>query len=268
MRASASLYFALVLALSLPFYALGATGDRLAGLSILPSSALMTFVPMTVALILVYRQRGFASVIVLLKRAVDVRCLRHPGWFLTTLLFMPLVCVLEFGMLRLAGSTVPLPDIVPSNTMFLFVAFFIGNIGEELGWQGYAYPALRRRLDVLQSATVLGAVWALWHVIPFVQMGRAPEWILWHSLSAVALRIIIVWLFESTGLRILVAVVFHTMINLSWALFPITGSFYDPFVTFVILSLAVVLIIAGWRPPGGHAISVTLNYSKRQRAEN
>ena len=32
MRASASLYFALVLTISLPFYALGATGSRLAGL--------------------------------------------------------------------------------------------------------------------------------------------------------------------------------------------------------------------------------------------
>lgn len=247
-RASASLFFALVLVFSLPFYALGATGGRLAGLSNLPSSALMTFVPMTVALILVYRQQGFASFRALIKRAVDPRGLRHPGWLLTALLFMPIVCLLEFSVLRLAGNAVPQPDIVPSNAVFLFVAFFIGAIGEELGWQGYAYPALRRRLGVLQSATVLGAGWALWHVIPFVQLGRTPEWILWHSLSAVALRIIIVWLFESTGMSILVTVVFHTMINLSWALFPVAGSFYDPFVTFIIVGSASLLVAIFWTP--------------------
>lgn len=266
--ASASHYFALVLVFSLPFYALGATGDRLAGLSILPSSALMTFVPMTVALILVYRQRGIASVMELLKRVLELRGLRHPGWLLTALLFMPIVCLLEFGVLRFTGNAVPLPDIVPSYAVFLFVALFIGAIGEELGWQGYAYPALRRRLGVLQSATVLGAVWALWHVIPFAQLGRTPEWILWHSLSAVALRIIIVWLFENTGMSILVAVVFHTMINLSWTLFPIAGSYYDPFVSFVILSLAVGLIIALWRPPGRHALSITQNNFREQHAKD
>lgn len=131
--ASASHYFALVLVFSLPFYALGATGDRLAGLSILPSSALMTFVPMTVALILVYRQRGIASVMELLKRVLELRGLRHPGWLLTALLFMPIVCLLEFGVLRFTGNAVPLPDIVPSYAVFLFVALFIGAIGEELG---------------------------------------------------------------------------------------------------------------------------------------
>lgn len=247
-KMSALLFFVLVLVFSLPFFALGATGGRLAGLSNLPSSALMTFVPMTVALILVCRQRGFASVMALLQRAVDRRGLRHPGWLLAALLFMPIVCVLAFGVLRLMGNAVPLPNIDPGKAALLFIAFFIAAIGEEFGWQGYAYPALRRRLGVLQSATLLGAVWALWHVIPFIQMGRTPEWILWHSLSAIALRIIIVWLFESTGMSILVAVAFHTMINLSLALFPVAGSFYDPFVTFVIVGIASIVVAMFWKP--------------------
>lgn len=87
--------------------------------------------------------------------------------------------------------------------------------------------------------------------VPFAQLGRTPEWIFWHSLSAVALRIIIVWLFESTGMSILVAVVFHTMVNLSWALFPVSGSYYDPLIAFVILSVAVSLILAIRRPVRG-----------------
>jgi uncharacterized protein len=198
-KASPILYFALVLVVSLPFYALGIAGGRLPSLASLPSSALMAFVPMTVALILVYRQHSIASVGALLKRTMDLRVVRQPGWLLIGLLFVPMVCVLEFGMLRLAGSAVPLPEIGPTNALFLFLAFFVAAIGEEVGWQGYAYPALRRSMGILTSALVLGFVWALWHIIPFVQLGRNPEWILWHSLSAVALRVIIVWLFENTG---------------------------------------------------------------------
>jgi uncharacterized protein len=247
-------YLALVFALSLPFYALGVMGGRLPGLPNLPSSALMTFVPVIATLIVIYRKGGIASIMALVRRAADVRAFRHPGWLLTALLFMPLVCVLEFGALRLMGSALPQPEIVPGDLLFLFVAFFIGAIGEELGWQGYAYPALRTRMGILPSAIILGSVWALWHVIPFAQLGRSQAWTLWHSLSAVMLRIIIVWLFENTGKSLFSAVLFHTMINLSWALFPSSGSYYDPFVTFVILLLAVGMIVGLWgsklRDPG------------------
>ena len=248
MTTSALVFFALVFALSLPVYALGAMGGRLPGLPNLPSSALMTFVPVIATLILIYRQGGIASIMALVRRAADVRAFRHPGWLLTALLFMPLVCVLKFGALRLTGSTVPQPDIAAANVVFLFVAFFIGAIGEELGWQGYAYPALRVRRAVLPSAMIIGSVWALWHIIPFVQLGRSPAWILGHSLSAVMLRIIIVWLFRNTGKSLFSAVLFHTMINLCSALFPNSGSYYDPFVNFVILSLAVGITVALWGP--------------------
>ena len=75
------------------------------------------------------------------------------------------------------------------------------------------------------------------------QQGRSADWILWQCLTAVVMRIIIVWLIERTGKSILIAVLFHTMFNVSWALFPVAGSFYDPFVTFSILSIIVSAMI-------------------------
>jgi hypothetical protein len=47
---------------------------------------------------------------------------------------------------------------------------------------------------------------------------------------------------------VFIAVLFHTMINVSWALFPIAGSFCEPFVTFLILLLAIGLIVYLWGP--------------------
>lgn len=244
---SASRFFLLLILLSVPFYILGATGSRLMGLPILPSSALMTFAPMTAALLLVWRQRGPEGALALVAGAFNFRRHRRAGWYLTAVLFMPVVCAIEFGVLRWSGSAVPIPRIPPGEVLFLLLAFFVGAIGEEVGWQGCAYPAMRRRLGVLASAAALGTAWALWHVVPLVQLGRNAEWIVWHSLSAVALRVIIVWLFENTGRSVFIAVVFHTMINVSWALFPNSGS-YDPFARFVILTLAVGLILSIWGP--------------------
>ena len=98
------------------------------------------------------------------------------------------------------------------------------------------------------AAVILGAFWALWHTIPFIQIGRSPDWILWHCLCIVALRVIIVWLFENTGQSVFIAVLFHTMINLPWSVIANYGSFYDPFITFVLLMLVVGPILALWGP--------------------
>jgi hypothetical protein len=85
----------------------------------------------------------------------------------------------------------------------LLPRLFFGAIGEELGWQGYAYPGLRVRRGAFGAALVLGAVGAL---------------------------------------------------------FPNSGFYYDPFVTFVILAPAVGVIVFRWGPatlarfrPGGAA---------------
>ena len=244
MKASTTKFFILVFVLSVPFYVLGVTGARLPGMAYLPASALMGFVPAIAALLLVHRQRGVESAVAFLKSTFLYERSRGAGWILVALLFMPVVCVLEFGVLRLTGSGVPIPQIEPIQAIFYFIAFFIAAIGEELGWQGYAYPGLRTGQTILGSALILGIVWALWHLVPFVEMGRSTSWIFWHLMGTILLRLIIVWLFENTGQSILIAVVFHTMINLSLALFPNAGSFYDPFVTIIILATAIGLISA------------------------
>ena len=246
MTTSALRFFMLVLLLSVPFYLLGATGLRMPKLPNLPASALMTFIRMVAAVILVRRKRGTPAAMLLFEGALVWRRNARAGWYLIALLFMPVIGLLEFAVLRWMGTAVPVPQIAPGFAFVLFLVFFVGAIGEEVGWQGYAYPVLRARLSALRAAAMLGTAWALWHVIPFVQLGKSPRWILWHSLNAVVMRVVIVWLFENTRQTILVAVIFHAMINVSWALFPIAGSFYDPVITFILLSLATGPIIVVW----------------------
>lgn len=248
MSAPPVIFFLLVIALSVPFYLLGALGGRLPGLTAQPASALMAFMPMIAALILVTRIRGGDGAATLLKRAFDFDRVSSVGWVLVAACLLPIVAVLQYAVLRLTGTALPTPQFALAATPLFLIVYFVGAIGEEIGWQGYAYPALRTRYSALMAAVFLGTFWALWHIIPFIQIGRTADWIFWHCLCIVVFRVIIVWLFVNTSESVFIAVLFHTMINLPWSVIENYGSFYDPFITFVLLMLTAAAIVALWGP--------------------
>ena len=74
------------------------------------------------------------------------------------------------------------------------------------------------------------------------------DFIAWWSLGTVAYRVIITWLYNNTGKSVFVAVLFHAMINVTWQLFPINGSYYDPQVTSLIGAAIAVVVVIGWGP--------------------
>jgi len=155
---TAPAFFGLVLVLSVPFHVLGLWHLPLPMMPLLPASALMGFVPMVAALILVYRDRGWVGIAALLARLTHFGLRARIGWYLAALLCMPAVCAVAFGVLRLTGSDPPLPQIAPGAVLFMLAAFTIGAVGEELGWQGNAYPALRQHHNALRAALLLGVV--------------------------------------------------------------------------------------------------------------
>jgi membrane protease YdiL (CAAX protease family) len=248
-RASPWFYFSLVFLLSIPFYMLGLVGERLPIARFLPLSALMTFVPMIAALILVSRESGVAGVKTLLGRVLDYLRIRGVGWVLAALLLMPMLFLLQYGVLNLEERAPPSLQIFSVAEIAAFaLMFFVGAIGEELGWQGYAYGGLKKGRSALNAALILGAAWGLWHVIPFLEMGRSVDWILWQCLGAIALRVIIVWLFENAGQSVFIAVLFHTTINLPWGVFTTFEIHFDPFVMFAMQSLVALIVVAMWGP--------------------
>jgi membrane protease YdiL (CAAX protease family) len=127
-----------------------------------------------------------------------------------------------------------------------FVVFFIFGIGEELGWMGYVIDPLQTRWGALHASVLLGLVWAIYHLIPDLQNGQTADWILWHRLGTVVLRILMVWIYNNTGKSVFSAILFHTMDNLSWAFFPNYGSHYDPFVIGTLTCLATLFVVIGW----------------------
>ena len=130
---------------------------------------------------------------------------------------------------------------------FLLI-FLVGAVGEELGWQDCGYPAFRRRRSALGAALILGVIWALWRLIPFLAMGRSPEWIFWHCLATVALRVVLVWLFVNASESLFIAVLFHMTINGPWGVASNYDALYAPRTACLILSLLAAGVTAFWGP--------------------
>ena len=241
--ASVASFLVLVFVLLIPFLVLEALHpvEILPGL---PLSALGAFTPALAALILTYKQDHLSGVRQLLERSFDFKRIKNLGWFLLILLITPAIAVLAYGILRV--TRVPLPDptrwtlaIVP-----LFILLFIAALGEEIGWTGYATEPLLQRWGTLIASLVLGVIWAAVHFIPLTQVGRSVEWIAWWSLGTISYRVIMTWLYVHSGKSLFGAAVFHTMINLSWQLFPNNGSHYDPRL-FSLLAFAFAITMYG-----------------------
>ncbi len=248
-RASRSvwIYFALTMAFGAPFWLLGA----LSGAQILPALPIAAFGVVCMvgaAAVMTFREKGSKGVIALLKRTIDLGRAKDTAWYVPAVLLMPLIMALSFGLMRLAGTPVPVPRITALKTLALFAVFLVGAACEELGWSGYAADPLIDRYGALNAALIIGAVWAAWHFIPLAEAHRSLSFILWWTLGTMALRVIIVWLYTNTGGSVFIAALFHAMVNLTWQLFPVDGSFYDPRVTSPLLALAAVLIAALWGP--------------------
>jgi membrane protease YdiL (CAAX protease family) len=214
----------------------------------IPISALGLFCIAGAAFMLVYRESGLSGVVGLLKRCLDIRGVRNKIWLLPTFLLMPGVMVLSYLVMRFMGVAVPAPQFSLAKGLILFGVLFVAALGEELGWSGYAIDPLQERFGATRGAVLLGLVWATWHVVPLLQVQRSLSFIVWWTLSTVALRVLITWVYNNTGRSGLMAILFHTMANLAWKLFPIDGSYYDPQVTGLITAGVAVLVASLWGP--------------------
>lgn len=92
------------------------------------------------------------------------------------------------------------------------------SVGEELGWRGFLFPALRQRLSFGQASIVSGLIWAAWHY-PAIAFGNYNNGgMLWFSLVTFTLMVlgmtfVISWLREVSG-SVWPCALFHAVNNL------------------------------------------------------
>ncbi|WP_374472429.1 CPBP family intramembrane glutamic endopeptidase [Phenylobacterium sp.] len=235
-------FFGLVLALSLPFWILGwlAPVQVLPGL---PVSALMAFTPALAAALLATRSGGRAALLGLLARAGDAGRMRGRAAWPLLILLMPALGLAAW-LVQGAG---PGPGAPAWVLAAMLVAFFVGGLGEELGWCGFAIEPLARRFGELGAALRLGAFWAAWHVIPFLQAGRTWDWIAWQGLNILIGRVVMTRLYFGAGRSVFAVALFHALDNVAAFALPMFGAAHDP--RFLAASLAVVAVVLSLLAP-------------------
>jgi membrane protease YdiL (CAAX protease family) len=234
-------FFGLVFLLSIPFWVL----DFIHPVELLPGlpiSALAAFVPALAACILVYKNNRLGGILQLLRRSFDFKRISNKYWYLAIIFINPAIALLAYWLMRASGKNLPNPAPLTLAVVPMFIVFVIAALGEEIGWSDYATDQFLSTWKIIPIGILIGVVWAVWHFIPLLQAHRSMEWIAWWSLGTVSLRVIMVWIYSQSGRSVFGMALFHTMINLCWQLFPINGSYYDPFV-FGLLAFGVAIII-------------------------
>jgi membrane protease YdiL (CAAX protease family) len=93
----------------------------------------------------------------------------------------------------------------------LLLGIFVFAAGEEIGWRGFALPALLARgYRPLTATVLLGVPWALLH-LPLAGAGMLNEgWSMWALfVFMMAISVLVSWVYLASGLSITSAVLFH-----------------------------------------------------------
>jgi membrane protease YdiL (CAAX protease family) len=98
-------------------------------------------------------------------------------WYGVALVTLPLIHLAGVALASRWGGHFPLH----LECFALLPVFLITNLGEEIGWRGYALPRLQERFHSLTASLILGLVWAAFHWVAFLQnpstaMGLSGGW--------------------------------------------------------------------------------------------
>lgn len=239
------LYFALVFGLSAPLWLLQTLiKNNDLPLNIPITDILAAFMPLAAACLLVAKEDGRHAVWGLLKRVFDFRRITRKRWYAAILLLAPIIFLTIYCTLLLAG--VPLPsgwNVSLVSVPLLLVFFFLGAAGEEVGYMGYAFEPIQKRWGALGAALIIGLPWAVWHYPSILEQGHDWAWIFWGTIGTIAVRVILVWVYNNTNASLFACIVTHALYNTGRVLFPHDANL-NPLVDYPAIHYSVIAVVA------------------------
>jgi membrane protease YdiL (CAAX protease family) len=174
------------------------------------------FMPAIVALAMTYRARGAAGVQQLLKKLVKIDV--GARWFLFALLFMASVKLFAAIIIRLTTGNWPVFGAEPVPLMFgaaILSTLLGGQVGEELGWRGFALPHLSRSMGLGPASIMLGTIWAAWHLPLFFIFGgdTVGQSFPFYLLQVIAISVAIAWVYMKSNGSLLITMLLHAAVN-------------------------------------------------------
>jgi membrane protease YdiL (CAAX protease family) len=180
---------------------------------------IITLAPVSAALIITAKNQGKAAVKQLLWRTFDYKRITRKSWLLPTLLLPVGIFLLALVVARWLGLDLNPAQMPLVAIPIAFVVFFFGAWGENIAWMGYAYDPMEDRWNALKAATILGMIVTVWHVPIYMFATDDPVFFSSMILFPLALRILVVWIFNNTGKSVLAATLFHAMFNVGFVSF-------------------------------------------------
>jgi membrane protease YdiL (CAAX protease family) len=131
-------------------------------------------------------------------------------------LFLPVaINAAAIGMNMASGAkleqNVQLPELPQVLFFFLFI-FFTISLGEEPGFRGFALPRFLVGRSALAASLILGVLHAIWH-LPLFLGGDMPA--ISTTLIVLSGAVMFTWIFNHTNGSVLIAMIFHTTVDLS-----------------------------------------------------
>ena len=213
-----------------------------------PFFPLFPFGPMVAALILTAIINGRAGLKPLLARVVQWRV--NLRWYGVVLLLPVALGLSAFGLNLMLGAPMPAAAQLPSWAAILqvlLVQLLFIQVGEELGWRGFALPRLLEGRSALVASLILGLLWLGWHLPSYATGAISAIFIPLPFITA----FLFTWLYQHTNCSVLIAILFHSMLNTVGAiLYPLfTGVYLEQMLwLFVVANLSAavaVVVIAG-----------------------
>ncbi|UCC58551.1 MAG: CPBP family intramembrane metalloprotease [Candidatus Bathyarchaeum sp.] len=153
-------------------------------------------------------------------------------WYLPVLIFPGLLLAVSL----LLGILVS-PELAPTFGVFGLIGGPMAGLLEETGWMGFAYPKMKGKRSALGTAIYFGVFHGIWHIVAdFLGNFNAfgGYWLPYFfgfCLHVVALRVLIVWVYENTG-SVFLSILMHvsstgfygllistTMAPVNWVIF-------------------------------------------------
>jgi membrane protease YdiL (CAAX protease family) len=142
----------------------------------------------------------------------------YSWWLLNSIVALLLqLAPLQTVVLQAVYSLINIPALI----FFLQMPLLLGGVGEELGWRGFALPRLLSKYNPVIASLILALPWMFWHTplalfpdwrsnLPIIPFGAR------YALLLLPLTIIFTWFFQKTKGSLLLVIVFHRALNLTF----------------------------------------------------
>ncbi|MEZ4869453.1 MAG: type II CAAX endopeptidase family protein [Caldilineaceae bacterium] len=164
-------------------------------------------------------------------------------WLLIAVLVLPLIHLVGVGLATGWGGQFPFHP----QMIVLYLLFLPVNLGEEIGWRGYALPRLQEHSAPITAGLIIGLVWGAFHLVALLANPDQP----WRYLAVgwalmLAMSLLMTWLFNQTQGSVPLMALTHAMYDtVSIAVAPLieTGA---PLLAFALSAGVAWVVIFVW----------------------